>query len=266
MNQLIKISVGLLVLGGVFWFFETISPSKPAQQKLRKDITIDLPYWFLTPIITKTASRVAVIILLLPLIFVFGVEVVQKAVLNGHGFVAQWPIWFQGIVAIVMGDFIGYWIHRAFHVERLWTFHAVHHTSTELDWLSAARVHPVNEILSRLIQAIPFLLLGFPAKTLALYIPIATFYAIMLHANVSWTFGPLKHIFASPVFHRWHHSDEPQAQDKNFSGLFPVWDLLFGTFYLPEGKQPQSFGISDNKMPAGFFGQLIHPFLAKRQG
>jgi sterol desaturase/sphingolipid hydroxylase (fatty acid hydroxylase superfamily) len=136
----------------------------------------------------------------------------------------------------------------------------VHHSSTELDWLSSVRVHPVNDLLARIVQAIPILLLGFPVKILAVYIPFTTFYAILLHANVSWTFGPLKKIITSPVFHRWHHSSEVEAQDKNFAGLFPIWDLLFGTFYMPDGKQPESFGIIGNPIPPRFLAQLVYPF------
>ncbi|MCI0443385.1 sterol desaturase family protein [bacterium] len=260
MSELLKIAVALLILGAVFWLIESFFPSRLSQRKWRKGITIDLSYWFFTPLVTKTISRVAIVVLLLPAIFILGKEAVQNAALQGHGPIVQWPVWLQVFAAIVMADFIGYWIHRIFHGERLWTFHAVHHSSTELDWLSSVRVHPVNDLLVRIAQAIPILLFGFPAKILAVYIPFTTFYAILLHANVSWTFGPLKRVFASPVFHRWHHSNELEAQDKNFAGFFPVWDLLFGTFYMPDGKQPESFGIIGNNLPTGFLAQLVYPF------
>jgi sterol desaturase/sphingolipid hydroxylase (fatty acid hydroxylase superfamily) len=260
MSELIRILVALLILSGVFFLIETFFMSRSSQRKGRKEIVIDLRYWFLTPLVTKTISRVAIVALLLPAIFISGKEAIQNAVLQGHGPIGQWPSWLQAFAAILMGDFIGYWIHRIFHSERLWKFHAVHHSSTELNWLSSVRVHPVNDLLARIAQAIPILLLGFPAKILAIYIPFLTFYAILLHANVSWTFGPLKKIIASPVFHRWHHSNEVEAQDKNFAGFFPIWDLLFGTFYMPDGKQPESFGIIGNPMPARFLAQLVYPF------
>jgi sterol desaturase/sphingolipid hydroxylase (fatty acid hydroxylase superfamily) len=54
---------------------------------------------------------------------------------------------------------------------------------------------------------------------------------ILLHANLPWTFGPLRNALASPAFHRWHHTWEAEGMDRNFSGLFPWIDLLFGTFY-----------------------------------
>ncbi|HET8578957.1 MAG TPA: sterol desaturase family protein, partial [Methylomirabilota bacterium] len=87
-----------------------------------------------------------------------------------------------------------------------------------------------------------------------------TFYAILLHANVPWTLGPLRYAIASPAFHRWHHTSEAEGRDKNFAGLFPLWDLLFGTFYMPRGRQPMQFGVAGDPVPEGLWAQLCYPF------
>lgn len=50
---------------------------------------------------------------------------------------------------------------------------------------------------------------------------------------------------ATPVFHRWHHSRDRGAWDKNFAGLLPLWDILFGTYYMPKDRWPENFGIRD---------------------
>jgi sterol desaturase/sphingolipid hydroxylase (fatty acid hydroxylase superfamily) len=164
----------------------------------------------------------------------------------------------------VLADFLAYWSHRAFHsFERLWRIHAVHHSSTELDWLSAVRVHPLNDALTAVMVATPLLLLGFSARTLAAYMPFLTLYAILLHANVSWRLGPLHRVIATPFSHRWHHSMEPEAIDKNFGGLFLVWDRLFGTLYLPE-HAPTRFGVQGEGVPAGFVSQLAFPLRRRR--
>ena len=130
--------------------------------------------------------------------------------------------------------------------------------------MSAVRVHPLNEALTRTAQALPFVLLGFSPAVLAAYAPLLTFHAILLHANLRWDFGPLRYVISSPAFHRWHHADEAQARDRNFAGLLPLWDWLFGTLYLPRGAHPQSFGIQGGSIPAGWFAQLVHPFRAVR--
>jgi sterol desaturase/sphingolipid hydroxylase (fatty acid hydroxylase superfamily) len=76
--------------------------------------------------------------------------------------------------------------------------------------------------------------------------------------------GPLRFVLASPAFHRWHHTSDEQGLDKNFAGLFPVWDLVFGTFYLP-AEQPTAFGVRD-EVPAGFLAQLAWPFRGRAPG
>jgi len=59
------------------------------------------------------------------------------------------------------------------------------------------------------------------------------------------------------VFHRWHHVSA--VKDKNFASTFPIWDLMFGTFYLPEDVLPEGYGIEDDKMPAGLVPQMLYP-------
>src|SRR5262249_28123120 len=118
------------------------------------------------------------------------------------------PVAVQIATVVVLGDLVGYWLHRMFHRGRLWRFHAIHHASQDLDWLSATRLHPVNDMIQRALQAIPFLALGFDPVLLAAYVPALAVYAIALHANVTWSFGPLRYVIASPTFHRWHHTSQ----------------------------------------------------------
>lgn len=129
----------------------------------------------------------------------------------------------------------------------------------EVDWLSSVRVHPVNDLVTKVAQVLPLALLGYRPDVLAAYGPILTLYAIFLHANVDWTFGPFRAVVASPVFHRWHHTKEAEALNKNFAGFFPFWDIVFGTYYMPVGKVPTDFGITD-PMPESLGGQLLYPF------
>jgi len=85
----------------------------------------------------------------------------------------------------------------------------------------------------------------------------------MIHANVSWDLGPFRTVLASPAFHRWHHTKAEEGQDKNFAGGLPLWDILFGTYYMPR-RQPTVFGI-DEPMPEGIVGQMLQPFRRKPQ-
>jgi len=153
-------------------------------------------------------------------------------------------------------------MHRAFHGRRLWRFHAVHHSSVDLDWLSAVRPHPINDALMRIAATLPVLVLGFAPVAVAGIAPLLTLMAILVHANLDWDWGPLRGVVASRRFHRWHHTDEANARDKNFAGLLPLWDIMFGTYYMPSDRLPGRFGTA-SPVPTGLVGQFLFPF---RQG
>jgi len=131
---------------------------------------------------------------------------------------------------------------------------------------AGVRLHPVNDVVSRVAGVVPVLLLGFSPGILAGYVPFLTLYAIVLHANVTWSFGPLRYVLASPTFHRWHHTSEAEGLDRNFAGLFPVVDVVFGTCYMPPGRGPQRFGLARETVPEGLLAQLAYPFRVPTRG
>jgi sterol desaturase/sphingolipid hydroxylase (fatty acid hydroxylase superfamily) len=174
------------------------------------------------------------------------------------------PIWQQCLAIQLLQDVMLYWIHRGFHTPLGWRFHAVHHSPTNLDWMSAPRNHVVNFVLSFILADVVVQLMGFAPLALYILAPINVFWSCMVHANLNWTFGPLRFVLASPVFHRWHHTLESEGLNKNFAPTFPVLDVIFGTFHMPAGKVPEQFGNGEPDFPEGFLGQLIFPFLARR--
>jgi sterol desaturase/sphingolipid hydroxylase (fatty acid hydroxylase superfamily) len=130
-------------------------------------------------------------------------------------------------------------------------------------WLSSVRVHPLNDLVMRLIRVVPLLALGFPLAEISLLVSLLSLASLVLHANLGWTLGPLRYVVVTPTYHRWHHTYEEEAVDKNFADLFPLCDLLFGTFYLPKAATPSRFGLRGVTVPEDFLGQLAYPF---RQG
>lgn len=160
-KQLLQLIVGFVLLTVVFSVIERLWPSQSQQRRLRRGFGTDLIYWFLTPLVTKAISQAAVIVAVVPLLLVMDRPLDGKSIQAGFGPVILLPAWAQVALILLIGDFIGYWVHRGFHGRRLWKFHAVHHSSKDLDWLSSVRLHPVNDIVARLCQAVPFVLLGF---------------------------------------------------------------------------------------------------------
>jgi len=59
---------------------------------------------------------------------------------------------------------------------------------------------------------------------------------------------------------RWHHTALEEGGNTNFAGTFPIWDILFGTFRMPEEKLPNAYGVDDQQMPSEIGGQLAYPF------
>ncbi|MEM7328935.1 MAG: sterol desaturase family protein [Pseudomonadota bacterium] len=152
------------------------------------------------------------------------------------------PAIVPAILALIVADFVDYWSHRLRHVSVLWPMHAVHHSDTQMHYLTWYRAHFVEMIV---IQGGYVLLATWMGASPAAVVGVVLFRAFhqqYVHMNVDWTHGPLKHVLASPRFHRWHHADHPAAWDKNFSSIFPLWDRLFGTYYCPGPcKEPLGF-------------------------
>ena len=209
----------------------------------------DLAWFFLLPLVGKPLLTVLVFAGALPLLVVRG----------PLGPAAALPLGVQGLLVLLITDFTNYWLHRLHH-GAFWPTHAVHHSSRDLDWLSSVRVHPLNTLAQRLPTVMLLLILGFDLASLGGAAGFLALYGVLLHARVDWDFGPLRRVIASPRFHRWHHSSEV---DCNYAGLFPVWDLLFGTFHLPD-RGPTRFGVRGEPLPEGFVAQLAWPLRRKR--
>jgi sterol desaturase/sphingolipid hydroxylase (fatty acid hydroxylase superfamily) len=263
MTQIVAMFIALaglcVLLYGLEWLFASVR----GQPLWRTDSRTDVLYLVLTPLVTRSISKIITLAGVMLALRALG-HIDAQRIADGFGPVVRQPRWLIVGEMFLLGDLLGYWIHRAFHGRQLWKFHAVHHSSTQLDWLSAVRVHPINDIAARLSQAVILACLGFPLKALAAYIPFLAFYAMLLHANVRWSFGPLRYVIASPLFHRWHHTTEEQGLSKNFAPLFPFIDVAFNTFHMPRGQRPTFFGTIGTCVPVGFVGQLLFPFRRAR--
>ena len=243
--RFIHIAIAFVVLSVIFFVIERAFGRSRGRPLLRLGWFTDTCFWFFTPLVTKLLTRLSLIIpaAILIALGLVTAQGLKMGAYHGFGPVARQPIWLQAVEIFVLVDLFSYWSHRLFHRGRWWPFHAVHHSSEDLDWLSSVRLHPVNDLVTKLAQVTPLLLVGFNPFVSLSVSPLLTLYAIFIHANVDWDFGPLRYIIATPAFHRWHHSKDREAWDKNFAGLFPFWDILFGTFYMPKDRPPQNFGI-----------------------
>jgi len=129
-----------------------------------------------------------------------------------------------------------------------------------MDWLAGSRLHLIDAIVTRGATYIPIYVLGFSQAALVAYVVLVVIQATFIHANVRWELRPIRPWMATPAFHHWHHSAEPEAVDKNFSVHTPLWDWLFGTHYLPD-RWPSAYGLCPGSdVPKGWPRQLMYPF------
>ncbi len=244
-------------LAAAFGLLARLTPCNPGMywwKDLRAAATDSL-YWFVVPVFLNVGRKVA---LIAAVVLVFGGREPECLPVKGL------PLWQQCLLILLIQDVILYVVHRFFHTRLAWDFHAVHHSPQVLDWMSFQRFHPVNYLLEFVLADVAVLLLGFPWEALVVLTPFNTVYSAMVHANLNWTFGPLRYVLASPVFHRWHHTTQEAGLNKNFASTFPFLDLLCGTFHMPPGELPEHFGNGEPDFPRHFWGQLLHPFREMR--
>lgn len=253
----------LLWMAGFFVVFNALAyffPCNPGQSWKRPGVITDIIYYFAMPLINRIMG---VMLLGAGIFFLFRdapQETINDYLRNGYGILSTLPLWVQTTIVVILSDIYLYWSHRWFHGKTMWKFHAIHHSPKYVDWLSTYRFHPINSWLSFVAIDTMMLIAGFSPVAVTMMASINMAYSAMVHANLNWTFGPFKYLFASPVFHRWHHTTQAEGLDKNFAPTFPLLDVMFGTFYMPEGKVPQEYGITGTDMPENFFKQLLWPF------
>jgi sterol desaturase/sphingolipid hydroxylase (fatty acid hydroxylase superfamily) len=244
----------LLPYGVIFTILERLlGKAEPEQRIFRKGFTGDLLHSFINPVLAAPIVAVA---------FAAFQTLVGGLNESTAPWVSSFPFWAQVLAAILAGDIIGYWRHRLLHMKYGWPFHAVHHSSDELDWLSNDRVDVGENLVTAVLAAAGLFCLGFSTEVAIIQIYARRTYGIFLHCNITWSYGWLDWIFVSPRCHRWHHSADPRAIDKNFATFFSFLDLLFGTYFMPRGELPQQLGLIREKMPDGYVAQVTYPYRA----
>ncbi len=140
------------------------------------------------------------------------------------------------LLAIVVADFFYYWEHRFAHVVRvLWIHHAVHHSSRYMNIITGVRFGPFEGVWS-MIALFPMLLLGFAPELIIFGTLVVIAYQTWIHTELIGKLGPLEWFLNTPSHHRVHHGCDEKYLDKNYGGIFIVWDRLFGTFQEEEER------------------------------
>ncbi|MEM7060556.1 MAG: sterol desaturase family protein [Pseudomonadota bacterium] len=142
--------------------------------------------------------------------------------------------WWSIALVLILADLTYYWEHRIAHeVRLLWTQHAVHHSSRDMNIITGVRFGPLEGVWSAVVH-LPLILMGFAPEMVFFGIIVVLAYQTWLHTEMIGKLGPLEWVLNTPSHHRVHHGCDDKYLDKNYGGMLIIWDRLFGTFQVEE--------------------------------
>lgn len=147
------------------------------------------------------------------------------------------------VILVVLLDFVYYWVHRFSHESRwMWASHVVHHSSTYLNLTTSFRLSWTGFLSGVWLFWVPLVLIGFTPWQIVNAIAVNLIYQFFTHSIATRRLGWLEWVLNTPSHHRVHHAVNPQYLDKNYAGIFIVWDRLFGTFAPEAVDEPIRYG------------------------
>jgi len=155
------------------------------------------------------------------------------------------------------GWFLAHWLeHR---IPFLWEFHKIHHSASVLTPITAHRAHPFERLWIRSFEGafwglgliVSMYVLGQGVSVLSIF--SVSIISLVLkpfinfrHSHIWISYGPyLNYLFISPAQHQIHHSIQPEHLNKNIGRSLALWDLLFGTLYVPKNREKFEVGLVD---------------------
>lgn len=187
----------------------------------------------------------------------FGLGSTVSALLFGGVFVALymglWEFrlfdvpwtWWAFALCFVLDDLKYYWVHRFGHrVRWFWASHVNHHSSQHYNLSTALRQTWTGFLTLGFVFALPLVLLGFHPAMIAICGGFNLIYQFWIHTEAidrmpRW----IEAVMNTPSHHRVHHATNPRYLDRNYAGVFIVWDKLFGTFEPEVRGEKIRYGI-----------------------
>ena len=172
------------------------------------------------------------------------------------------PVWLAVTLFIVTHDLGEYLFHRAQHrIPWLWAMHSLHHSDPDMSALTSNRHFWGDPMIKTLtIWPLAFLVISPTTEALAAYFAVSL-WNFVAHANLRLNFGKWSWVLNSPAYHRRHHSQNPDHYDSNFAALFPIFDVLAGSYHRPEGHPATGL----ERQPRNVVDLLLWPFQYQRR-
>ena len=253
----------LVILSLFVWGLELLFPWRKNQPIFRQDFWIDAFFMFFNFYIFKLVIFMAFSEITAKFFHdMIGGDVNSYALFD----MSEWPVWLQLVIFFVATDFIQWFTHVMLHrFEFLWRFHKVHHSIEQMGFAGHLRYHWMENVFYTPMKYIAVMLIGGFTPEMAFivfYISIAIGH--LNHANIGWSYGPLKYIINNPKMHIWHHAKELPYERRygvNFGISLSIWDYLFKKNYIPSDGRDIKLGFRGiDRYPKDFFRLIFSGF------
>lgn len=162
-------------------------------------------------------------------------------------------------IFIVASDLYAYWSHRLSHViPALWAMHSFHHSAEALTLITGARHLWLETAITTAFFPVTAILFKTPPEIVMATLAVGFLPNGCAHLNVRLHLGRFSTWINGPQWHRIHHSVQPEHLNKNFAAIFPIWDLIFGTAWIPAEKEFPKAGLVPSERP-GVLEGIVWP-------
>ena len=148
--------------------------------------------------------------------------------------------WWAFVLCFLLDDLAYYAFHRSAHrVRWFWASHVVHHTSERYNLSTALRQTWTGFISLNFLFRLPLFLIGFPPPMIFFCVGVNLVYQYWIHTEMIRRMpGWFEAVMNTPAHHRVHHAVNPRYLDRNYAGVFIVWDRMFGSFEPERDEDP----------------------------
>ncbi|MEZ4740082.1 MAG: sterol desaturase family protein [Flavobacteriales bacterium] len=255
----------LIALSLVVWGLELAFPWRKDQKAIRKDFWLDAFYMFFNFYIFNLVIFIAFSeVVNMAMNDLFGTSIQKLHLLD----LSAMPQWAQLLIFFIATDFIQWFTHVLLHrYDILWRFHKVHHSVEEMGFAAHLRYHWMENVFYTPMKYIAVMLIGgFTPDQAFIVFYVAIAIGHLNHANVHFTYGPLRYIFNNPVMHLWHHVynlPEGRRHGLNYGISLSIWDYIFRTASIPKDDGHIKLGFPGmEKFPKDFAHQITYGFKA----
>src|SRR4030095_7250584 len=216
----------------LFSIGERLRPAWPVDRL--KELKIDLLSFAFALLVNRIVTRA---------ILSAAGDITPLAIRPVVGYLRELPSAVRIGLAILLTDFIVYWIHRSQHTfQTMWRTHAWHHSITQMYWFSGFRTSFFHSLLNNIPQVlIPVTLFQLSPAEAGIGYSIGVLIQFWEHTNLKVNVGRLAWLIVTPDYHRIHHSATIH-RGKNLGATFRIWDRMFGT-YVDPAEMPETYPL-----------------------